>query len=75
MGRSECYCEINKHEGHSCEPTVNPNTRYCFDKLDGMIVNGQEVTNDIANCELKCRVHYQDATGDHNWQGSKHKRK
>lgn len=72
--KSECYCKINEHKGHSCEPTLKPNTRFMFDKEDNVIVYGQEVPNSIANCELKCRVTYKDKEGTHNYQGDKFKR-
>ena len=60
MAKSECFCSIDQHHGYSCEQTVNPNTRFRFDKEDDVIIGGREVPNDIANCELKCRVQFKD---------------
>lgn len=81
MSRSECFCEVA-----SCN-SANEGNRFMYVKeggingcitdrvnFEGIEYRSGLVENDIANCELKCRVHYRDKEGDHNWQGSKHKK-
>jgi hypothetical protein len=67
--RSECFCDR-----YSCE-NLNikigseyqhyPAKRFRFEKDDGIIFDGGIVPNDIATCELKCRVSYRDKDGNH----------
>ena len=68
--RSECVCFYR-----SCENSTIPNQRFQFVKEDSVItdriyIDGKEyksgpTPNDIAHCEIKCRVKYKDAEGIH----------
>jgi hypothetical protein len=74
--RSECFCNISKDLGFSCEPTIKENIRFRFVKRDNCItdrinLDGEEfcsglTPNDIAHCELKPRVVFKDKLGTHN---------
>lgn len=69
MARSECICP-----DFSCEPItekieggyqISQNRRFRFEKLEGVIINGGIVANDILHCEIKPRVEYRDKQGLH----------
>lgn len=69
MARSECFCE-----NFSCTD-IQPNKRLRFLREDGYIYGRVDlmdskykngiVENNVANCELKPRVRYQDRIATH----------
>ena len=75
MARSECFCNISKDYGFSCESSLRSNERFRFVKeqntitdrinLDGLEYCSGLTANDIAHCELKERVVYKDKMGIH----------
>ena len=75
MARSECFCDIGKNFGFSCESTLQENIRFRFAKenncitdrinFEGIEYKSGITENDIAHCELKPRVVFKDKLGTH----------